>query len=1077
MTKNNNGDAPTFHGQATPPFFSDSSLSQENSFLRKSSRKKSGITEVSKSQPCPHCGKPDWCYFIDDLSVCNRDAEPAPGWKITSKYDRDGHNFYAPIELNKTAVNRVNLRVLSTSPKKYKPAPLPKGKIVLAEFPEQPETPTIIQRGLNTEIIYPYSATQWIVRTDYYTEDGKRTHKTTKPWHVNSDGEKVNSKGEKPWPIYRLSEVKQFALGKWVLGNDGEKPTDAARLHLWLVSITWMGSGWSDRSIEAGLIKIRKCGAIGLVHIADNDEAGRKKAAKIATAAAKLQFPCLIVNALELWDKMPDKGDIYDWIMGNPDWSREEFIERMNRLIQTTANRYSQELADEELEDFGSDDGDSVTEQLTFCQLSFKNLYLDHHWICISNSLYKWEERYYRKVNDEEEIARIAAWCDSYNVPNYGKNRGKTTNFYPYASNERVNQALQWAKKKLNKQLGLLNPPGLNCLNGILQILWDGDKPSWQLIPHSPDYYYTYPPLVEYNPNADPKHCDRLLSVLDAPQRDIFLKVVASSLDLHTVRRYKGRMIRALLLLGTGSNGKDALRTAVSTIYGKHGLTSATLDDFNQYDGGRRFPLSCLANSRINWASENTDTSRLDRLQSLKAAITGSPLVCESKGKDGVEFDPVAIFLFNINDTPRLTGVMEAILSRFGVLVFNKTFKIGADPSKGEIEADPRFAYDSLFLQLMVCPALLNRILEALKDLMANGIDYSCTQEAFAEIQAENSHLFRFAQDTGLIYSCDSYLSAAEIWEKLEQWYLDNGTLVYEETSNGKKKAIWADQPRTGDRNIKAVNQVLARFKQMFPKTKLGVITHFSGKRNLSVLHGITFDFSKSILNKRERIAIRVSGTPIPHQSPHQQILVNQDLHTTHTNFVNSREKNEKTEFLTSDSKNSNDLILNDDEKIDKLVWVVCDADSTRITGVQTGVQIGVPDTLIAMHSDLLRIEPFEDVVSPPEIEVQGVVENIKELIAHNADWGTFQQYLVAIDSNVKMESFKRLTSTEEEILKALQPIDEEENKAKELLDIISSGQNVDLRFSEAIATLSQSEKDNLFYYLPQEYRRLLKTD
>jgi len=34
------------------------------------------------------------------------------------------------------------------------------------------------------------------------------------------------------------------------------------------------------------------------------------------------------------------------------------------------------------------------------------------------------------------------------------------------------------------------------------------------------------------------------------PQRDIFLKVVGASLDLNTVRIYKGREIKALLMLG-----------------------------------------------------------------------------------------------------------------------------------------------------------------------------------------------------------------------------------------------------------------------------------------------------------------------------------------------------------------------------------------------------------------------------------------------------------------------------------------------------------------------------------------------
>jgi len=1077
MTQNNNGDAPTSNGQATPQSFnSDSILSQEISSSPQLGRKKSRITEVSKPEPCPHCGKPDWCYFIDDLSVCNRDAEPGPGWKATSKRDRDGHTFYAPVESNQSTGKRANLRIVPTPPKQYKPAPLPKDKIILAEFPEQPETPPILKKGLNTEIIYPYSSIQWVQRIDYYDETGNRTKKTIKPWHINVDGKIVNSKGDQPWPVYHLSELKEFAVDKWAVCEEGEKAVEAVRLYLWLVCFTWMGSAWSDIDLETGLMILKELGLRGIVYFVDNDEIGWKKARAIAAAAAKIQFPCIIINPVELWDKMPEKGDLYDWIMAHPDWTREQFIEKMNQLIGITADRYSQELVEEESDDFGgNDDGgddDQSILKLSYSEIVLQQLYTDNSWICVVDTLYEWRGTYYSKVSDHIEKQRIwEIFATKYEYRVFDRNLKKWVISHPYASAAKVEEALKVAKIAFNVALGLINPPGINCLNGVLQILWDADKPSWQLLPHSPDYYYTYPPLVEYNPNSDPKHCDRLLSVLDAPQRDIFLKVIAASLDLHTVRRYKGRMIRALLLLGTGSNGKDALRTAVATIYGKHGLTSTTLDDFNQYDGGRRFPLSCLANSRINWASENTDTSRLDRLQSLKAAITGSPLVCESKGKDGVEFDPVAIFLFNINDTPRLTGAMEAILSRFGVLKFNKTFKIGADPSKGEIEADPRFAYDSLFLQLMVCPALLNRILEALVDLMANGIDYACTQEAFAEIQAENSHLFKFAQDTGLTYSPNSYLSAADIWEKLEQWYLDNGTLVYEETSNGKKKAVWADQPRIGDRNIKAVNQVLARFKQMFPKTKLGIIPRPNGKKTISALQGITFDLGKSILNKEECTAIRTVCTPICTPICTPVILTEQDLHPMHPNFTNISDENQKDDSL---SESPNNLTINGSQKIDKLGCMGCDPYSIKITGVQIGVQIGVQANLIAVHSSLLRMEPLDNVVSPLEIEVQVVLDNIRDFINHDADWGTFQQYFAPIDINVKIESFKRLTPEEEKILRGLQPIGDEQRRAKELLDIISSGQDVNLRFSQAIAHLSQTEKDNLFFYLPPQYRSLL---
>ena len=53
------------------------------------------LVRVSKTNPCPHCGKSDWCYAIGELSVCSRDNEPATGWEATSKADKEGHVFYA----------------------------------------------------------------------------------------------------------------------------------------------------------------------------------------------------------------------------------------------------------------------------------------------------------------------------------------------------------------------------------------------------------------------------------------------------------------------------------------------------------------------------------------------------------------------------------------------------------------------------------------------------------------------------------------------------------------------------------------------------------------------------------------------------------------------------------------------------------------------------------------------------------------------------------------------------------------------------------------------------------------------
>ena len=59
----------------------------------------SNRVKIDKNNPCPHCGKPDWCYGFtaDDgnlLSVCKRNHDPAPGWEKSSKLDSEGTPIY-----------------------------------------------------------------------------------------------------------------------------------------------------------------------------------------------------------------------------------------------------------------------------------------------------------------------------------------------------------------------------------------------------------------------------------------------------------------------------------------------------------------------------------------------------------------------------------------------------------------------------------------------------------------------------------------------------------------------------------------------------------------------------------------------------------------------------------------------------------------------------------------------------------------------------------------------------------------------------------------------------------------------
>lgn len=53
------------------------------------------LNHASKSNPCPICDKPDWCYELSDTFwVCKRSDFAPPGWVRTKKQDSEGHSYF-----------------------------------------------------------------------------------------------------------------------------------------------------------------------------------------------------------------------------------------------------------------------------------------------------------------------------------------------------------------------------------------------------------------------------------------------------------------------------------------------------------------------------------------------------------------------------------------------------------------------------------------------------------------------------------------------------------------------------------------------------------------------------------------------------------------------------------------------------------------------------------------------------------------------------------------------------------------------------------------------------------------------
>jgi|GEM_PF-1456298 len=446
-----------------------------------------------------------------------------------------------------------------------------------------------------------------------------------------------------------------------------------------------------------------------------------------------------------------------------------------------------------------------------YVQKAVDALYSGAPWASIAGQLFEFTGTHYELRPEATEKRRILDWLSTYSEFVKGKYRCNRAN------SASVNEVYSYMLLAVAVDPNTINPDGLNTTKGVVRINPDG---SHSLVPHDPNQVYTYVGCT-YDPDIDATDCDRLLECLEPAQREIFLRTAAAALNLRLVRsKLTGRGVKGLLCYGEGSNGKDTLRAVLAAVFGR-GMTGKSLSDFRSYDNGRKFSLAGIEGGICNWASENTAKVDLDNLQSLKQFITGDILDIERKGKDGYEYKPVAIFFANCNKLPSITGGTAAIDDRYGILSFKKTYKRDADPSQGELEADPRFKDDENFILERIAPAMLNKMLERLPLLLTEGIDYKATREAMREAQEESRHLWQFAREVGLEVQAGGRVWVKDLWQRLQDWYVESGILEIEVKESSKEKLVWNELSNKYDSPVKAVNQLYSRLCEIFPKVQI----------------------------------------------------------------------------------------------------------------------------------------------------------------------------------------------------------------------------------------------------------------
>lgn len=201
-------------------------------------------------------------------------------------------------------------------------------------------------------------------------------------------------------------------------------------------------------------------------------------------------------------------------------------------------------------------------------------------------------------------------------------------------------------------------PEFINFRNGLLN--WK----TGELIEHDPGVYSTVQLHTKWNPDAE---CPEFEKFLASVVPEDMITVVW---ELIGYLMYNGNPLhKAVMLTGTGRNGKGTLLRIIGKLLGRENVTAVTL----QALANERFAPSSLFGKLANIAGD-IDGTYMENTAKFKGITGQDEITAEFKNRDAFEFTPWAVPMFSANKIPGSADVTTGYMSRWVVVPFPHDF-------------------------------------------------------------------------------------------------------------------------------------------------------------------------------------------------------------------------------------------------------------------------------------------------------------------------------------------------------------------------------------------------------------------
>lgn len=304
----------------------------------------------------------------------------------------------------------------------------------------------------------------------------------------------------------------------------------------------------------------------------------------------------------------------------------------------------------------------------------------------------------------------------------------------------------------------------INLKNGTFEISPQGTK----LRPFDRSDFITYQLPFEYNPQAKAPLFEAYLNkVLPDLERQ---RVLAEYLGFVFIKHGSNALKeeKALILYGTGANGKSVFFEIVTAMFGRQNVSNYSLQSLTEEKGFYRAKIS---NKLVNYASEingKLETSL------FKAMVSGEPVEACLKYGQPFTMDNYAKFIFNCNELPKDVEHTNAYFRRFLIIPFDVTIP----PQEQDKNLHAKIIEKEL-------SGVFNWVLQGLNRLLEQKKFSNCeaAQQAVEQYKIESNSVQMFLNENEYKCSLTNYKLIKELYPEYRAFCIDDGMTPFKKSN------------------------------------------------------------------------------------------------------------------------------------------------------------------------------------------------------------------------------------------------------------------------------------------------------